>query len=90
MLSDTCFQCIEELLEAVVSYEYSDEHKAKLLLIIRKLNEVRDECDDLRAEKDQLKNNKDESRRIAKKMFKNAVKKRDMSSVDFYDGVYAK
>ncbi len=83
MLSDTCFQCIDDLLEAISNYDYSDAYKAKLITIIMDLNEIRDDLDKC-SEGSLLKDNKRESKRIARIMFKNAQKKRDMSSVDFY------
>jgi hypothetical protein len=83
MLSDSLFQCIDNLLEAVKEYEYSDQYKGKLLVAIRKLNEIRDDLDK-DGEGDLLKKNKEESKRIVKQMYRNAVKKRDMSAVDYY------
>ena len=87
MLSDSCFQCIDDLLEAIVLYDYSDDYKARLVNIIRKLNEIRDDLD-RNGEGDLLKDDKEQSSRIARKMFRNAQQKRKMSSVDFYADVH--
>lgn len=87
MLSDSCFQLIDDLLSAIVDYDYSDDFRDKLILIISKLNEVRDDLDKC-GEGHLLKNDKEQSLRIAGKMFDNAQKRREMSSVDFYEFVY--
>lgn len=84
MLSDTCFQCMDDLLEAVVSYDYSDDYKKQLIHIIRKLNEIKDDLDRCSEGPNRLIKNKRVSKRIAKKMFDLAVQKRQMSSIDFF------
>ncbi len=87
MLSDTCFDTIYKLLEAITDYDYSDEYIQKLTKIIMLLNEIRDDLDH-DGKGNLLKNDKKESLRIALKMIENAQKRREMSSVDFYEGVY--
>jgi len=94
MLSDSCFQCVDDLLNAIRDYDYSDDYRIKLIHIIMDLNEIKDELDHCRLNNDQsqesklLKDNKVKSARIAMKMFENAQKKREMSSIDFYDDIY--
>ncbi len=93
MLSDSCFQLIDDLLEAIANYDYSDDFKAQLILIISGLNDVRDDldhCGGVDYEIVLLKNDKKRSIQIASKMYANAQKRREMSSVDFYDFVYDK
>lgn len=85
MLSDSCHQIIFDILTAVSDYDYSDEHKDKLIKTIMRLNEIRDSLDKC-LDGNQL--TKRESKRIAIKMYENAQRKRMMSSVDFFDGVY--
>lgn len=87
MLSDSCFQCIDDLLNAIRDYDYSDDYKARLIHIIRKINEIRDDIDKS-GEGHSLKDDKVKGKHIASKMYKNAQDKRAMSSVDFYDNVY--
>ncbi len=88
MLSDSCHECIQELLEVISRHDYCDEYKSQLLHIIRKLNEIRDDLDHCDADKDiLLKYNKCISKSIVKRLYKNAQKKRTNSSVDFYDKI---
>lgn len=87
MLSDSCHEAIESLLEVIVMYDYCDDYKAKLIHIIRKLNDIRDDLD-RNHEGHLLINDKEESLRIARKMYKNAQTKRTMSSFDFYDNLF--
>lgn len=87
MFSDSCFQLIDTLLEEIVNYDYSDDYKDELILIIRTLNEIRDMLDKC-GEGHLLKDDTRESILIATNMFKNAQKKREMSSVDFYEDIY--
>ncbi len=92
MLSDSCFQCIDDLLEAIVNYEYSDDFKAQLILIIAKLNEIRDDLDHCSGTDYKivlLKDDREKSMKIASKMYENAIKKREMSSVDLYEDIYS-
>ncbi len=91
MLSDVCHQLVLELLEAITDWTYSDDYKSKLIKAIMKLNEIQDELDKNGEDGGVrlLKNDRRESKRIASKLFSNAQKKRDMSSVDVYDGVYS-
>ena len=85
MLSDTIFQIIDELLGGIVDYDYSNEYKTKLINIIMKLNEIRDDLDMNGEGHVLLMTNKTESRRIAVRWFNRAVKKRNNSDIDFYD-----
>ena len=87
MLSDTCFQLIDDILTAVVDYDYSDDYKDKLIRTIMKLNEIRDSLDKCGSEI-LLKNDKKESKRVATKMYENAQKRREIFSADFYDDIY--
>ncbi len=93
MFSDSCFELIDKLLQEIVDYDYSDDYKDELILIIRTLNEIRDMLDKC-GEGHLLKDDKRESIKIATKMFENAQKKRDADgtgfadTIDFYEGVY--
>ena len=98
MFSDSCFQCMIDLLEAIKDYDYSDEFQDKLIPILMMLNEIKDELNrrpgtrpfDISYqiyENGLLKNNNELSRDIAIKLFVNAQKKREMSSIDFFDEV---
>ncbi len=88
MLSDTCHDCIQELLEVISRHDYCDDHKIQLVHIIRKLNEIRDELDHCASDQDNLLiYNKSISKSIVKKLYTNAQKKRTNSSVDFYDKI---
>lgn len=87
MLSDSCFQLVNDILDAVVDYDYSDDYKNNILRVIMELNEIKDDLDRCGVG-NLLKDNKKESRQIARKMFKNAQKKRDCNSVDYWDDVY--
>lgn len=75
MLSDTCFEMIEELLDAITRYDYSDEYMLTLIQIIMSLNEIRDDLDST-GEGNRLKNNEEESLKIVLKMIKKARQKR--------------
>ncbi len=83
MLSDRLAECIDDLLESIVSYDYSDDFKPELIHIIRKINEVRDRLDKGDST-NLLKDNKQRSKKRAKHMYRNAQLKRDMSAVNFY------
>ena len=85
MLSDTIFQIIDDLLEGIVNYNYSSEYKVKLIHIIMKLNEIRDDLDMNGEGHILLMTNKAESRKIATRWFNQAVRKRNNSDIDFYD-----
>ena len=87
MLSDSLFQFIDDLLEAVVNYEYSDDFREPLVLIISGINNIRDDLDKC-GEGHLLRNDKLESMRLANKMYDNAIRKREMSGVDLYEGLY--
>ncbi len=84
MLSDSCFECLDQLLESIAMYHYSDDHRNQLLRCIMELNEVRDELDSC-INKTLLKNNRLASIRIATKLYENAVKKRHNSLQDIYE-----
>lgn len=75
MLSDSCHQCVDDLLDVVTRYSYCDNYKAQLIFIISKLNEIRDDLDH-NCEGCKLKNNQITSMNIAKKMFEDAQEKR--------------
>lgn len=45
MLSDVCFEVIEELLDAITRYDYSDEYIEGLIKAMMLLNEIRDDLD---------------------------------------------
>ena len=83
MLSDTCFQIIDELLEAITSYNYTDDFKTEIIYVITILNEIRDRLDNI--EGDLLINDKNRSIRTAVTLFERAVRRRDMSSINVYD-----
>ena len=87
MLSDSCFQLVDDLLKTITEYDYSDDFKSELIKIIMEINQIKDEID-RHDGIDLLKNNKKESKRIAKKMFRNAQKKRKNDRVGFYDAVF--
>lgn len=87
MFSDSCFNMIDKLLEEIVNYDYSDDFKDELILVIRTLNDIKDILDKS-GEGHLLKDHKRESISIATKMFENAQKRREMSSIDFYENIY--
>lgn len=85
MFSDSCFELIEKLLEEIKDYDYSDDYMDELILIIRTLNEIRDDLDhcsinnEVNSTADTnnlLRNNKAKSIKIALKMYMDAQKKR--------------
>ena len=88
MLSDSCFQMIDDLLQAVTDYDYSDDYFFQLIEVIKHLNEIRDDLDMCGEGTDLLKNNEGEGIIIAAKMLANAKKRRTNSSLDVWEGIY--
>lgn len=88
MLSDVLFESINDILEAVVDYDYTDYFKNELIQIISQMYNISSKLDklDIDIDHDPLKTKK-ENLLIVKKMYQNAVKKRDMSSINFYDNI---
>ena len=90
MFSDSLFQFVDDMLEAIANYDYIDDFQDELIEIISKMSDIRDELDHPDDTDKLLKYHKDESIKIATKLYQNAVLRRSMSSVDFYEGVYDK
>lgn len=84
MLSDTCFECIDNLLDAIRDYDYTDEFKEKLTGIIMELNEIRDELDGCDDKRKFYKNDKKKSLRVAQRMVKRAIVRREMTANGYY------
>ena len=90
MLSDTCFEMIEEILDAITRYGYSDDYMERITKIIMLLNEIRDDLDHCSinneaTEEKLLKNNKRKSLRSAQKMIDEAVSKRNETTFRGFD-----
>ncbi len=84
MLSDTCHDCINQLLDAVTTYDYSDGYRKDLIYCICILNEIKDDLDNCSEGENLLKKNKNLSIKIALKMVRKAVLRREMSSINVY------
>lgn len=87
MLSDTCFDVIHSLCNAIKEHKYSDDYRSTLISIIQKLNEIRDKLDDPDT-KIALKDMQNESYLVAERIYNNAVKRRGTPAEDYWADVW--
>ena len=88
MLSDTCFELINQISEAIKDYDYADQYEDELTEVIKILNNIKDELDRGNNDKNLLKNNDRKARVISERIYQNSILSRDMSSKDCWDDVY--